>query len=204
MISELFSTFLQLSVFSLIPFLFYLIRFRKRTGFFQWIGFKKANKKSLILAAGLSVLGLSTLVLPVFLGSSFAEVLHNPKSVTGALKQLTFGSSLVTSIILIAVFKTALAEEILFRGFLAKRLISWLGFRWGNFTQALLFGVLHTALFLTITSNILWLISIFIIPFAVAYLIGYINEKKAEGSILPGWLAHGLGNLMTYWVIYFS
>jgi uncharacterized membrane protein (DUF485 family) len=63
---------------------------------------------------------------------------------------------------------------------------------------------LHTALFITITSNILWLISIFIIPFVVAYLIGYINEKKAEGSILPGWLAHGLGNFITYWVIYFS
>ncbi|MEQ9149605.1 MAG: CPBP family intramembrane glutamic endopeptidase, partial [Cytophagales bacterium] len=90
------------------------------------------------------------------------------------------------------------AEEILFRGFIAKRFISMLGFRKGNLLQAVLFGVIHSLLFLSITQNILFLLLIFIFPFTVAMVITWLNEKQANGSILPGWLAHASGNLLSY------
>ncbi|WP_156138344.1 hypothetical protein [Sphingobacterium sp. T2] len=33
--------------------------------------------------------------------------------------------------------------------------------------------------------------------------LGYIKEKKGNGSIIPGWVAHGLGNFVTYFTIAF-
>ena len=44
------------------------------------------------------------------------------------------------------IFQTGLSEEILFRGFLAKRLISRFGFATGNLLQGLVFGILHLSL----------------------------------------------------------
>ena len=32
---------------------------------------------------------------------------------------------------------------------------------------------------------------------AIAWTMGYINEKKADGSILPGWLIHGATNILS-------
>ena len=105
---------------------------------------------------------------------------------------MEFSPSSIVLVIIIAILKTSLAEEILFRGFIAKRLIAWLGFLRGNLAQAAIFGVIHTALFATITTYIPFLILIFILPSAGAYVSAYLNEKIANGSIIPGWISHGL------------
>jgi hypothetical protein len=34
-------------------------------------------------------------------------------------------------------------------------------------------------------------------------VFGYLNEKKADGSIIPSWIAHGLANLITYITVAF-
>lgn len=31
----------------------------------------------------------------------------------------------------------------------------------------------------------------------IGWIMGYINEKKADGSILPGWMIHALSNIFS-------
>ena len=130
------------------------------------------------------------------------ELLSDPQSVSGQylLMEQTFLNFF--GLVLVALVKTALAEEILFRGFIAKRLMAWLGFQWGNLIQALLFGLLHLVLFLTITQNPGLLTWVFLSPAIMAWVVGYLNERMAGGSIWPGWAAHAAGNLATY--LYFA
>lgn len=44
-ISELFGAVIQVMVFMLIPFIWWLISSKKKTGFFEWIGLKKIQHK---------------------------------------------------------------------------------------------------------------------------------------------------------------
>ena len=39
---------------------------------------------------------------------------------------------------------------------------------------------------------------------AIAWCIGYINESKANGSIIPGWIIHGIANLFSAFISMFS
>ncbi|CAE7241737.1 unnamed protein product, partial [Symbiodinium microadriaticum] len=167
-------------VFTAIPFIAYLVRFQKKTDFLTFIGMiqspAKANGYGLLL---MLVLGLPLLVIS-FLDPAFLEILTGPGTVSGTIRQMGFGVEGVLTVILYAVFKTALAEEILFRGFIAKRFIALMGFRSGNIVQAVLFGAIHTLLFLTLTDNFLFLVIFFIIPGGVAYLMVLINEKELQ------------------------
>ena len=105
---------------------------------------------------------------------------------------------------MIACFKTSLSEEILFRGFIAKRLIAKLGYQRGNILQATIFGLIHLALFLALIGPQLpFLIGIFVFSGLAGYIMQHINEKHSAGSIIPGWLAHGFGNTVSYLVIAF-
>lgn len=38
---------------------------------------------------------------------------------------------------------------------------------------------------------------VFVFIASIAYSMGYINEQKADGSILPSWLIHGVSNLFS-------
>lgn len=105
------------------------------------------------------------------------------------------GWSAFPSAFLFGIIQTGLSEEILFRGFLAKRLISHLGFATGNLLQGLVFGLLHGAMFFLVTTPLKALIITLITGFS-GWLLGWMAEKAAGGSILPGWMVHGVGNLL--------
>jgi len=47
------------------------------------------------------------------------------------------------------------------------------------------------------------LIVITVFSTGMGWIIGYIKEKYANGSIVPGWVAHGLGNTISYSIIAF-
>jgi len=203
MISELIGTTIQIFTFSLIPFLVFVIKKRNVKGFFNYIGLIKSNSKANILAILASLILLAPMLLLTLTSESFQEIMFDPNSITGKLRAMGFGANSIAILLVIAIFKTSFAEEILFRGFIAKRLISVFGFRKGNLIQAIIFGILHTILFLIITKNLIHLSLIFIFPTIAAYLFGYLNEKKANGSIIPSWISHGLANTITYLTIGF-
>ena len=203
MISEAISAVLQILVFTLIPFAVYLFKKRSNTGFFHYIGLKKSNRKANLLAVLVCLVIAGPVLVLTILSPDFKGIMTDPSSVTGNIRQLGFSVNAVAIVILAAVFKTSLAEEILFRGFVAKRLIHATSYQTGNILQAVIFGTIHAALFMSVTSNIFFLATIFFFPAMAAYLMVYINEKVADGSIIPGWIAHGLGNLVAYSVVGF-
>ena len=198
MINETIETILQILIFTLIPFLVYLIKKKTVKGFLDYIGLKKSNAKANYLAIFASLILLAPMLLLTITSDSFAEIMFDPNSITGKLRTMDFGANSIIILLIIAIFKTSFAEEILFRGFIAKRVISSLGFIKGNIVQAIIFGILHTALFAAITNNFIFLSVIFIFPTIAAYVFGYLNEKKGNGSITPSWIAHGLSNTITY------
>jgi membrane protease YdiL (CAAX protease family) len=82
----------------------------------------------------------------------------------------------------------ALGEEVLFRGLIGGFLMGRLGFAAGNTLQSLIFLLPHLLL-LTVSIN-LW--PLLVSQFLAGWLQGWLLFKS--GSILPGWLAHSLGN----------
>ena len=65
--------------------------------------------------------------------------------------------------------------------------------------QAVLFGLMHNALFLLAGLDVgLWYHTLmFLFTGAGALLLGWLNEKIYNGSIIPGILFHGAGNFIS-------
>ena len=203
MINEIIGAILQILVLALIPFLVYVIRKKKTKGFFNYLGLKKSTKKANLLAVLACLIFATPLLILTLTSPVFKEIMFDPTSITGKFRMMGFGINSFSILLIIALFKTSFAEEVLFRGFIAKRLISVLGFQKGNVLQAAIFGIIHAVLFALITTNIIFLIVIFVIPSIGAYVSAYLNEKIGNGSIIPGWISHGLANVLAYSIIGF-
>lgn len=204
MANTLISAIIQILVFALIPFLFFVIQNKSTKGFLNYIGLKRSTKKANSLAAFIVLILVIPLLVLMVSNEEFKSIMTDPNSATGKIKQMGISLDSVMTILIAAILKTSLSEEIFFRGFLAKRLIALTSFQTGNILQALIFGIIHTLLFLSITHNTMFLIVIFIFPAIGAYLQTFLNEKKANGSIIPGWIAHGLSNIIAYSFVLFA
>jgi membrane protease YdiL (CAAX protease family) len=202
-LNELIDAIFQLLVFTLIPFLVYVIKNRKTKDFFEYVGLKKSKSKANMWAVITSLIFFIPPLLLVIFNDSFYEIMSSPESTTGKFREMDFGAVAVSLIVIKAVFTTSLSEEILFRGFIAKRLIAVTSYKTGNIVQAIIFGLIHVALFSTISSYVFLLGFIFGFTALGAYVSVYINEKLADGSIFPGWISHGLGNVLSYSIIGF-
>lgn len=106
------------------------------------------------------------------------------------------GITVVPVVLVYAVMHTALTEEILFRGFLLKRIASRFGFVAGNTIQAALFGIIHAVGFFN-QVGFLTAVLVFYFTGGIAFVMGYINEKKADGSIIPSWTIHSVTNIIS-------
>lgn len=203
-ISELVSAVLQVIVFTAIPFAAYLLKYKKTSGFANYIGLVKTTNRAIYLSLAGSILFLSATLALVMINKDIGKALMNPPSITGKLRHMGFNMATIVILLIIAWIKTSLAEEILFRGFIAKRLIKRLGYKTGNLLQSLIFAAVHLLLFWVLTkASPVFLVFIFLLSGLAAYYIGYIKEKAGNSSIIPGWLAHGLGNTLSYFIIAF-
>lgn len=203
MVNEFISAILQILFLTSIPFIVYVIKKKTTKNFLNHIGLKKSTKRANLSALLVMILLVAPLLILVFTNEEFKAIMTSPESVTGKIKQMEIGVEAIITILIAAILKTSLSEEIFFRGFLAKLLIAVTNFQIGNVLQAIIFGMIHTLLFMTITENILFLIVIFVFPSIGAYYKTYINEKLGNGSIIPSWIAHGTANLVSYSVIVF-
>ncbi len=187
-IQALLNGIIQVVVFTFIPFIWWLITARKKENFFKWMGFKKPvmeNKKKWFLTVGLAALICWIL-------GQVAIYLRGPME--AAESQYTgMGASAIPSILAYSFIQTALSEEILFRGFLLKRISAKYGFLAGTVVQAIIFGSVHL---LMVWGHFGFLAGFMIVvyPMVVAIAFSYINEKLSDGSILPSWIIHGLIN----------
>ena len=162
---------------TIIPLIVHLSRKRTLTGFFKYIGLTQSNLRANLYAFPVAIVIAGPVVMLGILNDDFNDILSHPKSVTGSLKQMGWNLQTGVIILIVGLFKTALAEEIFFRGFLAKRLISLTGFQIGNIIQAIIFGLIHATLFFSMTRNIWFLVIIFVFPTIGAYLKVCLNEK---------------------------
>lgn len=204
LINEIISSAIQIIAFSFIPFIFFLLRKDKSVSFFKFIGLYKPTGKSIIYVIATSLLFLIAGIGLIFIDESIKEALFSVNSVTGKLRAMGFSATTMLTLLVIALLKTSFAEEIFFRGFLARQFINKFGFTNGNILQATIFGLIHLLLFWGLTkATVLPLTLIFLFTTTAGWTIGYIKEKFANGSIIPGWAAHGLGNTLSYSIIAF-
>lgn len=185
------SAIIQVIIFSIIPFIWWIISGRKNSTFLRWLGFRKLiikNHKRYILAI-LVMIFLSFLT--VFIIFPLYIDVSNNATAPFAGK----GFSALIPALIFSFIQTGLSEEIFFRGFLAKRLISKFGFKIGNIIQALLFGLIH-GIFFFLIAGVLGAIIIITLTGISGWVSGWLNEKQSDGSIVSSWLLHGLGNII--------
>lgn len=189
MISELIDSAVQLAIFGIVPFIWWLLTARKKESFFKWIGLKKtANIKAVYLPTIVTIIGF------MIVGYITLYMIRDVETATTSYTGL--GIAGIPTVIVYALIHTSLSEELLFRGFLLKRISTKFGFIAGNLMQAILFGLLHGVMFVEYVGNVKAII-IILFTGTLAFVMGYINEKKADGSILPSWSIHFISNLFS-------
>ncbi len=202
LINELISTLIQLGIALCIPLVVYRFRKGREDTFREYIGLIRPEglsvPLSLLAALGFVAAGVGMAAFdPAFRGA-----LLDPSTPSGRLNQMGPTLDALGVLLLVAIFKTALAEEIFFRGFLGGILVRKLGEGPGNLLQAVLFGLVHLLLISTLLEpTFLAGAFIFLLSTFAGWLLGYIKIRHSGGSIVPGWLAHALANSTTYaWV----
>ena len=198
LVNKIISSVMQIILFSLIPLIWWLITARKKESFFKWIGLKKIekeNKKS--SEVNMLPIAISYLIV------SFITIYLIKDIETATSEFAGMGVSALLPALIYAIFNTALPEEILFRGFLLKRIASKFGYMIANIIQSTIFGLLHGFMFFYVLGIVKTIVIIFFTGI-IAFAMGYINEKKANGSILPSWFIHALSNIFASIVAMFS
>lgn len=197
-VSLFISSILQVVAFSLIPFIWWFFTARKDTRFFRWLGLTKPITTRPLQLWLLCLIATLLFLAPSFFLLIFVDIENLATSQFAGIGVAAFLPALIYSFI-----QTGLSEEIFFRGFLAKRLIGKIGFFYGNIVQGFIFGAMHGVLFMFIT-NTSTTVVIVLFTSAIGYLLGWINEKKAGGSILPSWLLHSVANFIISCLAMFS
>lgn len=198
LVNKIISSIIEIILISFLPFIWWIISAKKKESFFNWIGLKKIdnkNKKSaLINIIVISLVFMTVSILTLYL-------IKDIETATSEFKGL--GISALLPALIYAIFNTSLPEEIFFRGFLLKRLSNKFGFRIANVIQSIIFGLLHGIMFFSLV-GVVKAIIIILFTGIVAYAMGYVNEKKANGSILPSWFIHALSNIFASIIAMFS
>jgi CAAX protease family protein len=203
-VTDVVSAVLQLLVFTLIPFVVFLFRHDRTVGFARYLGFSVPPARAVRNSVWAVLVMLTAAVGVIYFNDHVRQMLLAPQSVTGRLRLMGPGLETVATLLLIAIVKTSLAEEIFFRGFVAKRLVHVVGFAAGNALQALLFGAVHLLLFRALIGALVFpLAFIFVFSTIGGWIIGFIKERQAGGSIIPGWIAHATANILSYTLIAF-
>ncbi len=205
LIQESVNTVFQLGFVLALSLIAWLIFARKRSSFRSWVGLILPTGRSMVLTAGLFILwsGVSA---AAFLVPEFTALASQDGTVAGKIGDAGFGPTAIALILMMAIFKTALSEEILFRGLIGKRLIHACGFWTGNTIQAAIFGAIHLLIFAVpggpAFAPVLGAL-FFFLPGGAGWLMGFANEKLGNGSIVPGWFMHAAGNTISYPILAF-
>lgn len=190
-INILTSSILQFIIINLIPFVWWLFSAKNKSiKYFEWIGLKAIRKNNISITMVSMLIGL------ISFGTLSIVIMFILKDVETATSQFTgLGVAGLVPAMLYAFVQTSLTEEIFFRGFLLKRIKAKFQFMIANLIQSILFGLMHGLMFFSLTS-LLNTILITLFTAAIAFYMGYINESKAGGSIIPSWCIHGIANIL--------
>ncbi|MEQ6856783.1 CPBP family intramembrane glutamic endopeptidase [Lysinibacillus capsici] len=191
MMNSLISAILQVMLFSMIPFIWWLCTARKKQPFLPWIGLQKQIIVHKGRYAMYIVLSIFTMLIP-----SFALVFYYiDRSLLAANQFAGLGAAAVIPALFYAIIQTGLSEELLFRGFLLKRLMKIFDFQVANLLQSIIFGCVHGAMLWSVLP--LHVILLVVLTTALAgYVMGWVNERIAGGSIVTSWSIHSIVNFI--------
>lgn len=189
LLSSVIGAVVQLGLFLVIPFAWWAFTARRSVGFASWIGLRWPTWDGRRALLGVAILAW------VVIGAASTALLQSLSGDVPAARFAGRGLGGLVPVLLFAIVQTSLAEEIFFRGFLGKRVIARWGFAPGNAAQAIAFGILHVAMFASFADPIR-LLAIGILTGASGWIVGWLNEEGAGGSILPGWVLHASANLL--------
>lgn len=85
----------------------------------------------------------------------------------------------------IAIFRTALTEKMLFGGSIAKGLFDWLGFQLGDAIQSLIFGAMYLLIFIGQPFKVLLAAAVVFLPVIVDWIAGYLMSKAGTSRSCP-------------------
>ncbi len=190
-VSSLVETVFTVLVFSLIPLVLYMNGGERKTikGFLRSVGIYKCPKsqrrQAVLVLLSTSVVAFATTSAVLISGNSGRHLgeTRNFTTLTFCIYLLFHG------------LRTGISEEILFRGFVGKKLIRWLGFVKGNILQALVFGLVHLPL-MGPTATTADRVAKLSTACLLGYAFGYVMERKCDGSIMPAIIGHGLYNIV--------
>ena len=189
LLSSAISAFAQLGLILVLPLAWWALTARRSVGFASWIGLRRPTWDGRRGRLGVVILAW------VAIGAASTALLQSFSGQVPAARFAGQGLGGIVPVLLFAIIQTSLAEEIFFRGFLGKRIIARWGFAPGNAAQAIVFGILHVALFASFADPVRLLL-VGILTGSSGWIAGWINEKSAGGSILPGWALHASANLL--------
>lgn len=189
----------QVILFSVIPFIWWLISAKKEQSFFTWLGLQK----HIIENKGNYSIWLLIIIVLLFGPLFTITYFYLDSSILASNGFTGLGISALISALFYAIVQTGLSEELFFRGFLLKRFMHKFGFQIGNIMQSLLFGILHGWMFYSYIPFGVVVLVVLATGF-VGYLMGWINERKSNGSIITSWGIHGIGNLLASFMAMFN
>lgn len=199
LVQSIIDAFIQVFLFSLIPFIYWFLAIRKKERFFQWIGLKKVVFHDKAKVFMFSILSFTLLLI----SGLFLVLMIEDKTTIANAQFSSMGIKALLPILCYSGIQTGLSEEILFRGFILKFSSQLWNTSVGNFIQSILFGLLHGAILFTMLSPLLIVLVIFFSALA-GWIMGYINEYLANGSIIPSWIIHSLMNVCSSLLIAFN
>lgn len=193
LVNEFINLILNLIIFSFIPFIWYIVKERTLKRFINSLGIYKTPQKNYaeiffpILIIYIAILVVNIIVYLLGFSGRSSLGIQNVTGITLFLYLLLFG------------LKTGLAEEIFFRGFIAKKLINKIGFLKGNVIQAAVFALPHFVM--KGTSSQIDIVFRILNSFLLGYTFGYIMHKRSGGSIIPIILAHIIINMASSYIL---
>ena len=207
-ISSLLTAIINLIVFSSIPLIWWFCRYRKKEKFFKWIGIYKPQLKSkwwLLLVFAVLYYFFYNFDFTQLVDANTLAYIENSSSVSvNAFAGI--GVAAIFPALIENFIANGVAEEILYRGFLCKRFCNKLGDIQGILLQGLLFGLMHNVIYLLAGLHVgIWYHTLtFVFTGTGALLLGWLNEKIFNGSILPSILLHGAGNFIATMIVAFA
>lgn len=206
--SSLVTSLANLLVFSALPVLWWWVRHRKEVGFSHWVGLYRPQLQSSIW-----VLVVFAVVYGFFYNFDFT-CLASPETLAylessaqvSANVYAGMGVAAVPAALIENFIANGLAEEILFRGFLCRRLCARFGSIPGILMQGVLFGIMHNLLYLAAGLQVgLWYhLLVFGFTGMGALLLGWLDQRIFNGSIWPSVLLHGAGNFLSSMLVAFG
>jgi membrane protease YdiL (CAAX protease family) len=164
---------------------------------FKYLGLASArpqlDKVFWTIGLGLMIFAILSLILEFHFSEEFRRMLLSENSPYGKILRAGFDLQAILKGLIYCFIQASLAEELLFRGLIAKRLFISFGFGRGNILQALIFWIMHWAIFRLVTGewfSFLQLIT-FVTSFGMGMVLGYANFRKHGESIVPSWILHG-------------